>query len=146
MICPQCKADALRVLESRDTDAGISIRRRRECLDCAFRFTTFERVETSNFFVKKRNGDVILYNRGKLLQGLYRAVVKRNIQNTDLEAMVTNLEMEWMAKGKEISSKKMGDDVMEKLKDIDEVAYIRFASVYHDFQDVKSFLEALKNI
>ena len=139
-----------RVLESRSADSGRSVRRRRECLNCDFRFTTYERVETTPINVLKRSGAKELFNRSKIINGLNRACEKSLIHGSKIEFIVDEIELE-LHQGvcKEIKSIEIGEMVLTHLKDINEVAYIRFASVYRQFNGINDFmktLEALKPI
>ena len=150
MQCPSCKNTDSRVLESRSADSGRSVRRRRECLNCDFRFTTYERVETTPINVLKRSGAKELFNRSKIINGLNRACEKTLIHGSKIEFIVDEIELE-LHQGvcKEIKSIEIGEMVLTHLKDINEVAYIRFASVYRQFNGINDFmktLEALKPI
>ena len=150
MQCPSCQNTDSRVLESRSADAGRSVRRRRECLNCDFRFTTYERVETTPINVIKRSGAKELFNRSKIINGLNRACEKTLIHGSKIEFIVDEIELE-LHQGvcKEIKSIEIGEMVLTHLKDINEVAYIRFASVYRQFNGINDFmktLEALKPI
>ena len=150
MQCPSCQNTDSRVLESRSADSGRSVRRRRECLNCDFRFTTYERVETTPINVIKRSGAKELFNRSKILNGLNRACEKTLIHGSKIEFIVDEIELE-LHQGvcKEIKSIEIGEMVLTHLKDINEVAYIRFASVYRQFNGINDFmktLEALKPI
>ena len=150
MQCPSCQNTDSRVLESRSADSGKSVRRRRECLNCDFRFTTYERVETTPITVLKRNGAKELFNRSKIINGLNRACEKTLIHGSKIEFIVDEIELE-LHQGvcKEIKSIEIGEMVLTHLKDINEVAYIRFASVYRQFNGINDFmktLEALKPI
>ena len=150
MQCPSCQNTDSRVLESRSADSGRSVRRRRECLNCDFRFTTYERVETSPINVLKRSGAKELFNRSKIINGLNRACEKTLIHGSKIEFIVDEIELE-LHQGvcKEIKSIDIGEMVLKHLKDINEVAYIRFASVYRQFNGINDFmktLEALKPI
>ncbi len=139
MYCPKCKHTETSVLDSRLTHEGKSVRRRRECDQCKYRFTTFERVELSTFVVVKRDGSREPYSREKVEKGVWRACEKRNVTQAQVDSLLNDLEEEWMSSGKEVPSKMIGESVMEKLKKLDEVAYIRFASVYKHFKDLESF-------
>lgn len=143
MICPKCKSEALRVLESRDADGNLSIRRRRECESCKYRFTTFERIEPMGFLVIKKDNTREPYNREKLERGIWVACSKREVTQNQIDEMISELEQKWITIGKEVPSETIGRDVMEALKKIDDIAYIRFASVYRDFKDVETFKEEL---
>ena len=150
MQCPTCQNTDSRVLESRSADTGKSVRRRREGLNCSFRFTTYERVETTPVTVLKRSGAKELFNRSKIISGLNRACEKTLINGSKIEFIVDEIELE-LHQGvcKEIKSIEIGEMVLTHLKDINEVAYIRFASVYRQFNGINDFmktLEALKPI
>ena len=150
MQCPSCQNTDSRVLESRSADSGRSVRRRRECLNCDFRFTTYERVETTPINVIKRSGAKELFNRSKIINGLNRACEKTLIHVSKIEFIVDEIELE-LHQGvcKEIKSVEIGEMVLTHLKDINEVAFIRFASVYKQFDGINDFmktLEALKPI
>ena len=150
MQCPSCQNTDSRVLESRSADSGRSVRRRRECLNCDFRFTTYERIETTPINVLKRSGAKELFNRSKIINGLNRACEKTLIHGSKIEFIVDEIELE-LHQGvcKEIKSIEIGEMVLTHLKDINEVAYIRFASVYRQFNGINDFmktLEALKPI
>ena len=150
MQCPSCQNTDSRVLESRSADSGRSVRRRRECLNCDFRFTTYERVETTPITVLKKSGAKELFNRSKIINGLNRACEKTLIHGSKIEFIVDEIELE-LHQGvcKEIKSIEIGEMVLTHLKDINEVAYIRFASVYRQFNGINDFmktLEALKPI
>lgn len=146
MICPQCKHQDTRVLDSRETDERRAIRRRRECEKCKNRFTTFERIEVTNFIIIKKDNSREPYNRGKLEAGIWRACEKRPVTQEQIKKMLDELEQDWAQLGKEIPSKIIGEGVMEKLKTIDDVAYIRFASVYRRFKDLETFEREVKKI
>lgn len=139
MYCPKCKHTETSVLDSRLTLEGKSVRRRRQCDKCEYRFTTFEKVELSSFVVVKRDSSREPYAREKVEKGIWRACEKRNVTQGQVDRMLNELEEEWTAYGKEVPSKMIGEGVMEKLKKLDEVAYIRFASVYKQFKDLESF-------
>jgi len=145
--CPSCQNTDSRVLESRAADGGRSVRRRRECLNCDFRFTTYERVETVPITVVKRNGSREIFSRSKLLHGLDRACEKTGLDATRLEAMVEELELQLQQRGgRDISSAEIGELVLLQLKDINEVAYIRFASVYRQFRGIDDFVSTLETM
>ena len=147
MQCPSCQNTDSRVLESRAADGGRSVRRRRECLNCEFRFTTYERVETVPITVIKRNGHRETFSRSKLLHGLSRACEKTGIAPERLESMVEELELSLQQRsGREVSSSDIGELVLDQLKLISEVAYIRFASVYSQFSGVSDFVATLEGI
>ncbi|MDD5133679.1 MAG: transcriptional regulator NrdR [Candidatus Nanoarchaeia archaeon] len=141
MICPYCKHIETKVTDKRES--GDTIRRRRECLKCENRFTTYEHIELDVNVIKK-DGRTEPYNREKLKQGLVKACEKRPISREDIEKNVNEIEEKLLKQGGEITSKSIGEIVMKTLKKMDKVAYIRFASVYKDFQDVKDFKEIIK--
>lgn len=144
MKCPFCAHEETKVLDSRAADEGTSIRRRRECIACARRFTTFERMEDRPFLIVKSNGSREAFDRDKLLRGIMKATEKRPVSMDTLNQLV--IEVESQAKQfyeKEIPSSYIGELIMEKLKSIDEIAYVRFASVYRKFKDVNEFMEEL---
>lgn len=146
MICPKCKHEDTRVLDSRETNEKREIRRRRECENCQFRYTTFERMELANFLVVKRDESREIYNRQKLIDGIWKASGKRPITQEQISNMVDQLEEKWSAMGKEIASRVIGEDTLNALKNIDEVAYIRFASVYKQFRDIETFKKELQKL
>jgi transcriptional repressor NrdR len=147
MKCSQCQHLDTKVIESRDVAEGEAIRRRRECNNCDYRFTTYERLERPQLIVVKNNGNRELFSREKLLSGLYRACEKTPITNIQLEALVSEIEQELYACGDpEVSSGKVGQMVMERLAVLDEVAYVRFASVYRRFKDIAGFEKELSQI
>ncbi|MGB8519825.1 MAG: transcriptional regulator NrdR [Candidatus Tumulicola sp.] len=144
LTCPTCRKSETRVVDSRDDETVV--RRRRECLDprCKHRFTTYERMEAPRLFVVKKDGRREQYNREKLIGGLRKACEKRPISESQMEAAAADLERELFARGEsEVSSSLVGEKLMESLKQLDPVAYIRFASVYRSFRDVESFREEL---
>lgn len=138
MRCPSCGFDDSKVVDSRVSDQGAAIRRRRECNKCAFRFTTFERMQTSNLVVEKQDGTTEPYSREKLEKGILIACGKRPVSMEKIREKLGALEDKW-GKASIIKSKKIGEDVVELLRDIDEIAYIRFASVYKEFRDAAKF-------
>ena len=147
MQCPRCKFKGSRVIDSRPADDGRSIRRRRECDECGYRFTTFERLEKAPILVIKRNGNREAFNREKLLNGLVRSAEKRPIPLSQLEQIVNEVEHTINQEGEnEISSMLIGEMVMDYLAKIDDIAYIRFASVYRQFTDRKMFLKELERM
>ncbi len=147
MQCPSCQNTDSRVLESRAADGGRSVRRRRECLNCEFRFTTYERVETVPITVIKRNGNRETFSRSKLLHGLSRACEKTGLAPERLETLVDELELTLQQRnGRDVSSQDIGELVLEQLKGVSEVAYIRFASVYRQFSGVSDFVATLEGI
>lgn len=146
MICPKCKQDDTRVLDSRDTNEKRETRRRRECSKCNFRFTTFERVEHTNFMIIKKDQTREPYDRQKLENGIWKACEKRPVTLEQITNMLDLLEEKWSNFGREVHSKILGEDTLNALKKIDEVAYIRFASVYRDFKDIETFKKELKKL
>lgn len=139
MRCPKCEFQNTKVIDSRETNECREIRRRRECEKCQHRFTTFEKYASANFTVVKRGGFREPYIREKIERGIWRALEKRRVSPDIVNDAVTSLEEEWTKKGKEITADEIGDGILRKLKEIDQVAYIRFASVYKDFQDLETF-------
>jgi transcriptional repressor NrdR len=147
MKCPFCGHDEDKVIDSRPAEDGAAIRRRRECLGCGSRFTTYEKIETLPLLVIKKDGTREPFNRDKLLKGLLKACEKRPVSNDQLMQLLTCVESQIQnSLNREISSQDIGELVMKKLKEIDEVAYVRFASVYRQFKDVNSFLEELNEM
>ena len=147
MQCPSCQNTDSRVLESRAADGGRSVRRRRECLNCEFRFTTYERVETMPITVLKRNGNRETFSRTKLLHGLGRACEKTGLSADRLENVVDELELSLQQRSsREVSSQEIGELVLNQLKDLNEVAYVRFASVYRQFQGISDFVATLEGM
>lgn len=147
MRCNQCSFTDTKVIESRDVSEGESIRRRRSCPKCNNRFTTYERIERPQLVVVKHNGTRELFSREKLLSGLYRACEKTTISNVQVEKMVSEIEQELYSCGDaEVSSSRIGELVMKKLANLNEVAYVRFASVYRRFKDIASFEQELSEI
>lgn len=135
------------MLESRAADAGRSVRRRRECLNCETRFTTYERVETMPITVVKRNGNRETFSRTKLLHGLGRACEKTGVSATRLEAVVDELELILQQRNsREVTSREIGELVLSQLKSLSEVAYVRFASVYRQFQGISDFVSTLEGL
>ncbi len=143
MHCPHCKSSNTAVIDSRLTEEGRAVRRRRECPKCDHRFTTFERQELSNLIVVKRDGTREPYSRTKLERGLWLACTKRPVTQEQITKLLSRLEEKWGANKQEVSSSTIGTDVMRELKKIDQVAYIRFASVHREFKDVEEFKEEL---
>ena len=147
MKCMYCGCEDSKVIDSRSTDDGRSIRRRRECTACGKRFTTFETIETVSFLVIKRDGTRQSYDRAKLKNGILRACEKRPISMAQIDAVVNAIEKSlYNSLDEEITSQKIGDLVMEQLKDLDEVSYIRFAAVYRQFKDSATFFEEMSKI
>jgi len=147
MICPKCKSESLRVIEKRDIENEPAIRRRRECADCGFRFTTYERLEVPTLTVRKRDGHTEVFNRDKLAAGIYRALEKRPVAEPAIEAAIEKIEKELHSTGQnEVSSELVGDQVMVNLLNLDEVAYLRFASVYKKFESLEAFTSELNKL
>lgn len=147
MKCSQCQSDDIKVIESRDVADDQAIRRRRMCVNCGYRFTTYERIERPQLIVVKNSGQRELFDRNKLLAGLYRACEKTPVTSVQLERVVSNIEQELYACGdQEVSSSRIGELVMEQLPKLSEVAYVRFASVYRRFKDIAGFEKELSHI
>lgn len=147
MVCPKCKSENLRVVEKRDVENEPAIRRRRECLDCGFRFTTYERLEVPSLVIRKRDGHTEVYNRDKLASGIYRALEKRPVTEAKTEELIDKIERDLHATGSgEVTSEQAGDLVMHDLLSIDEVAYLRFASVYKKFESLEAFASELSKL
>jgi len=145
--CPYCNFLESKVVDSRRTEDEYAIRRRRECIQCGHRFTTYEKVEKLPLVVVKRNGSREIFDRGKILNGLIRASEKRSISLEDMEALVDEVEKKLRnSMEKEVRTTYIGELVMEHLRDLDEVAYVRFASVYRQFSDVSNFLKELEKL
>lgn len=147
MRCPYCAFLESKVVDSRPADEGASIRRRRECLSCHKRFTTYETVENLPLMVVKKDGSRQGFDRGKVMGGLIRACEKRPVSYQTLEGVVAGIEQTLQNQmDREVSSAQIGELVMEQLKKLDEVAYVRFASVYREFKDIDSFMAELKKL
>jgi transcriptional repressor NrdR len=147
MKCHECHYLDSRVIESRDLDEGSTIRRRRQCLSCGVRFTTYERMEMPTVAIVKKDGRRELFNREKVAAGIYRAVEKRPIEIAKIEDLIARIEREVRTLGEsEISSIRLGELVMNGLEELDDVAYVRFASVYRSFADVASFEAELRRL
>lgn len=147
MKCPFCNQDNTRVVDSRPADDNFSIRRRRMCDECGKRFTTYEKVETIPLIVIKKDRSREQYDRSKIEAGVLRACYKRPIPVQKINELVDNVETElFNREDREIESKVIGEIVMDKLKDLEAVAYVRFASVYREFKDVNTFMDELKKI
>jgi transcriptional repressor NrdR len=147
MRCPFCQHSDNRVLESRSAEGGQSVRRRRECLKCARRFTTYERIEFVPITVIKRDGDRESFDRYKLLKGLARACEKTGITTPQMERIVDDIEAELQQQVvREVPSRDIGEWVLHHLRDLNEVAYIRFASVYRKFQGIRDFVDTLDQL
>ncbi len=144
MKCAYCKADDTRVVDSREGKDGLSVRRRRECAECRKRFTTYERIQHAEFLVVKKDGRREEFDRNKIINGMRRACEKRPVSTQTIEDFATSLEKELMERGdREIPSEEIGERLVAKLYEIDEVAYVRFASVYRSFKDVNQFVEEI---
>jgi transcriptional repressor NrdR len=147
MKCPYCGYLESKVVDSRPTDEGEAIRRRRECLSCQKRFTTYENVEILPIIVIKKDGSRQAFDKQKILNGLLRASEKRTISLSDLTKVVDNIELRLQNElRREVSTSEIGQLVMDELKNLDEVAYVRFASVYREFKDINSFMSELKKL
>ena len=147
MKCPSCGNIESKVIDSRSSGEGASIRRRRECINCQKRFTTYEIVETVPINVIKKDGSREVFNRNKILNSIIRACDKRQVTRTQMERIVSEIEYQTQnSLQSEVQSSKIGELVMEKLKEVDEVAYVRFASVYRQFQDVSAFMDMLNQL
>lgn len=147
MRCPYCDFYESKVIDTRPTDEGQAIRRRRECIKCGKRFTTYEKIEEIPIVVVKKDGNRQTYDRNKLLNGILRACEKRPVSLDTIEDVVDDIEKNlYNSMEKEITTVNIGEMVMNALKDIDEVAYVRFASVYRQFKDVNSFMDELKEL
>jgi transcriptional repressor NrdR len=147
MRCPKCSALDDKVIDSRSSRDGALIRRRRECLKCGARFTTYEEMHRENLRVKKRDGQYEEFDRRKLLSGIEKACEKRPVSTEQIEALaervITELENEF---GREVPSKQIGERLMQHLRKLDEVAYVRFASVYRQFRDAEQFIDEIKQL
>ena len=147
MKCPYCANQDTRVIDSRPAEDGNSIRRRRSCDVCGKRFTTYEKVETIPLIIIKKDNNREQYERGKIESGILSACYKRPVSAEDIQKTVNNIETKiFSLEEKEISSSTIGEIVIEELKTLDEVAYVRFASVYREFKDVNTFMDELKKI
>lgn len=147
MICPFCGYEETKVLDTRDTDENTTVRRRRVCLSCDRRFTTYEKVEHVPVMVVKNGGKRELFSREKILAGILRACDKTEVSVKEAEKTAEEVEIEiYNSMIKEITSRQIGEMVMEKLKKINDIAYVRFASVYRRFQDVSSFMDELEEL
>ena len=147
MKCPYCGYSESKVIDSRPAEEGTTIRRRRECLACSRRFTTYEIMERMPLVVIKRDGSRQAFDKMKIMNGMIRACEKRPVPLADLEAVADGIEAELQSSlEREISTTEIGEMVMTKLKDMDEVAYVRFASVYRQFKDINTFMEELTHL
>lgn len=145
MKCASCGSENTKVIDSRIADGGSSIRRRRECESCEFRFTTFEKPQTMSLMVHKKDGSTEPYDREKLEKAVMTACGKRRMSLSKVRGKISELEESWAAK-KEVYSTQIGEDIVEMLREIDDVAFIRFASVYKEFQDIETFKSELDKI
>lgn len=147
MKCMYCSATESRVIDSRPTDEGLAIRRRRECVSCGRRFTTYEKIETVQIVVVKKDGSREAFDADKIRRGLIKACEKRPVAIHDMDELVRDVEQQIMNSLElEVTSTKIGEMVMERLRKLDEVAYVRFASVYRSFCDINTFMEELKSL
>jgi transcriptional repressor NrdR len=148
MRCPFCGAEDSSVLDSRPVEEGYAIRRRRQCVQCGRRFTTYERRETSTLLsVIKKDGSREPFDREKILSGLLRAIVKRPVTRERLEQLVNDVEMELLSSGEsEVPAARIGELVLKRLRDVDQVAYVRFASVYREFETPDEFVKELEKL
>ncbi|MBO7406609.1 MAG: transcriptional repressor NrdR [Clostridia bacterium] len=147
MRCPYCSHTEDKVIDSRPAEDNSSVRRRRECLKCGSRFTTYEKVEDTQLIVIKKDGSRQLFDRSKITNCIMKACAKRPVSLDQAEEIATSVEQQLLNSMKrEVSSKEIGELIMTRLKDLDEVAYVRFASVYKQFKDVDSFMDELKTM
>ena len=147
MKCPFCDYDESKVVDSRPVEEGTMIRRRRECIRCAKRFTTYERIENIPLIVVKMGGQRVPFDKNKILNGMIKACEKRPVPIDNIQRVVDLMEKElYQVEDKEVESSYIGERVMDALKDIDQVAYVRFASVYREFKDVESFMDELNRL
>jgi len=147
MKCPSCGYEEDKVVDSRTTKEGAAIRRRRECMKCGKRFTTYEYIEQAPLMVVKKDGRREQYNRDKLLTGLIKACEKRPVPREQLDKLVDEIEGATFGKFKnEVKTSELGNEVMERLQQLDEIAYVRFASVYRQFKDINQFMKELKSL
>lgn len=147
MKCPYCGCDKIKVIDSRPSEENNAIRRRRQCEECEKRFTTYETVESMPLIIVKKDETRESYDRQKLLSGLVRSCHKRPVPMKDIDALVDEIENQlYNAMKKEVHSNIVGEMVMERLKELDEVAYVRFASIYREFRDINTFMSELKKI
>ncbi|MBP6063642.1 MAG: transcriptional repressor NrdR [Fusobacteriaceae bacterium] len=147
MRCPYCNSEETKVIDSRVSLEGNTIKRRRECVECERRFNTYEKLEEITLYVKKKSGNRERFKREKILRGLSLATIKRDIEMNKLQELVDEIEnIIYKLPNNEIGSKELGDIILEKLLHLDEVAYVRFASVYKEFSDLKSFIELIEQV
>lgn len=145
MLCPVCGGQS-RVLDTRTNDIVNTVKRRRECVECGKRFTTYEKIEDMPLIVRKRSGRTELFDKAKILRGLAKACEKRPVTIDQLEEMVDNIEKQLKNNYTEVSTSEIGQTILEHLLKLDQVAYIRFASVYKDFSDIESFFKELETL
>lgn len=147
MKCPFCEFEESKVVDSRPTDEGEAIRRRRECLQCGKRFTTYEKIENVPLMVVKKDGSRQMFDSQKLLNGIVRACEKRPVSIKEMERITMDIEASMQNQmQREVSTGEIGEMVMERLKELDEVAYVRFASVYRQFKDINTFVEEVNRL
>ncbi len=147
MRCLFCGHMESKVIDSRSTEEGTTIRRRRECLECGKRFTTYEKIETIPMIVVKKDGIRETFDREKVLNGILRACEKRPVTLSDIEKLIDDIESKlYNMLEREVTSERIGEMVMERLKELDDIAYVRFASVYRQFKDINSFMDELAKI
>lgn len=147
MKCPYCACEKIKVIDSRPSEENNAIRRRRQCEDCSKRFTTYETVESMPLIIVKKDETRESYDRQKLMSGLVRSCHKRPVSMKTIDDMVDDIENQlYNSMKKEVDSHIVGEMVMEKLKEVDEVAYVRFASIYREFRDINTFMDELKKI
>ena len=147
MKCMYCGCIESKVIDSRPTEEGLATRRRRECINCGKRFTTYEKIETAPLFVIKKDGSREVFDREKILRGLSKACQKRPVTAEEMDQLAADVEKEvFNTLEKEVTSKQIGELVMQKLKVLDEVAYVRFASVYRQFRDINTFMDELTKL
>lgn len=147
MKCPFCYDTDSKVVDSRPTDEGSVVRRRRECISCSKRFTTYEKIENLPMLVIKKDGRREAFDSSKIMSGLLKACEKRPVPIKDLEAAVQDIEKQiYNSLEQEVTSRRIGEMIMDKLKVLDEVAYVRFASVYRQFKDINTFMEELNKL
>lgn len=148
MRCPYCGRQDSKVLETRPADDGFSIRRRRECLECTKRFTTYEKLDDLPLIVIKKDGRREVFDHHKIINGMIKACEKRSVPLSKIEELARDVEHELISSSlnREINSEKIGETIMEKLRLVDEVAYVRFASVYREFKDISTFLQEIETL
>ncbi|MHB1315862.1 MAG: transcriptional regulator NrdR [Christensenellales bacterium] len=147
MKCMYCGCIESKVIDSRPTEEGLATRRRRECINCGKRFTTYEKIETAPLFVIKKDGSREVFDREKILRGISKACQKRPVSAEAMDQVASEIEKEvFNTLEKEVTTKQIGELVMQKLKVLDEVAYVRFASVYRQFRDINTFMEELTKL